>query len=109
VARFTHTKELPGHRHGQTWQSVLNNENITDEIKTTLGEKAKNGFLTVVDVVEVVSSPRIQAQLAQAGIFRPLIARSMACCWLRKLGWRHGKHQNGMYIDGHECEDIVEY
>ena len=29
--------------------------------------------------------------------------------WLKRMGWQYGKMPNGMYIDGHECEDIVEY
>ncbi|KIJ33000.1 hypothetical protein M422DRAFT_265188 [Sphaerobolus stellatus SS14] len=29
--------------------------------------------------------------------------------WLHKLDWRYGKKKNGMYIDGHKCEDIVAY
>ena len=103
------TQELPGHQHAQTRLSVLNNENVTHLIKEALGERAKNGFLLATDIVEVVSSPDIQAQLAQAGIYRPSITKSTACHWLSKLGWRHGRHQNGMYADGHEWEDVVKY
>ena len=29
--------------------------------------------------------------------------------WLHAMGWRYGKATKGMYIDGHECEDVVEY
>jgi len=25
------------------------------------------------------------------------------------MGWRYGKAPNGMYVDGHECTDVVEY
>ena len=109
VVKFLHTQELPGHQHGHTRLSVLNDENIAHQIKEALGEKAKKGFLSATDVMEVVSSPEIQAQLSQAGIYRPSIAKSTACQWLRKLGWQHGRHQNGMYADGHERKDVVEY
>jgi hypothetical protein len=78
-------------------------------MKEDLSKRAQNGFLLATDVMEVVSSPEIQAQLLQAGIYWPLIAKSTACCWLGKLGWRHSRHQNGMYSDGHEQEDMVEY
>ena len=88
---------------------MLNDENIAHQIKEALGEKAKKGFLSATDVMEVVSSLEIQAQLSQAGIYRPSIAKSTACRWLRKLGWRHGRHQNGMYADGHKRKDVVEY
>jgi hypothetical protein len=106
---FAHTKELPTHQHSQTWLSVLNDKTVTHAIKEALGERAKSRFLTAADVMEVVSGPDIQGQLAQAGIFRPSIAKSTACCWLGKLGWQHGKHQNRMYVDGHEREDVVKY
>jgi hypothetical protein len=29
--------------------------------------------------------------------------------WLKKLDWRYGRKKNGMYIDGHEREDVVQY
>jgi hypothetical protein len=109
VVRFMHTKELPSHKHGQTRLCVLNDENITHAIKEALGERAKNGFISATDIMEVVASPEIQTQLSQAGIYRPLIAKCTACHWLGKLGWRHGRHQNGMYADGHERKDVVEY
>ena len=28
---------------------------------------------------------------------------------MRKLDWRYGRKKNGMYIDGHEHEDVVQY
>jgi hypothetical protein len=110
VANFVRTRELPSHQHGRIRMSVLNDEVLAQEIKRVLGEKAKiSTFLTAADVQEVVSSPDIQAQFTQAGINRPSISKSTACRWLGKLGWRHGRHQNGMYFDGHEREDVVEY
>jgi hypothetical protein len=88
---------------------MLNDENATHMIKEALGERAKNGFLSATNVMEVVASPEIQAQLLQTGIYQPSIRESTACCWLGKLGWQHGRHQNGMYSDSHEREDVVEY
>jgi hypothetical protein len=107
--KFARTKELPTHKHGQTQLSVLNDENITHAIKEALAEKAKRGFITTADIMEVVSGPDIQDQFAQAGIFKPSIGKTTACRWLGQLGWRHGRHQNGMYVDGHEREDVVKY
>ena len=78
-------------------------------IKEALIERAKSGFLRATDITEVVSSPEVQDQLSEAGIHRPSISKSMACHWLGRLGWRHGRHQNGMYADGHEQEDVVDY
>jgi hypothetical protein len=25
------------------------------------------------------------------------------------MEWRYGRTLNGMYVDGHECNDVVEY
>lgn len=88
---------------------MVNDKDLACAIKGALREKAKSGFLTAADIMEVVSGPDIQEQLAHTGIFRPSISKSTACRWLGKLGWLHGRHQNGMYVDGHECEDVVEY
>jgi hypothetical protein len=109
VIRFVGTQELLGHQHGRTQLSALNDQNITHTIKEALGERAQNGFLLAMDVMEVVLSLEIQAQLFQAGIYWPSIAKSTACHWLGKLGWQHGRHQNGKYSDSHEWEDVVEY
>ena len=29
--------------------------------------------------------------------------------WLKHMNWRYGKQLNGMYMDGHKREDVVEY
>ncbi|KIK19287.1 hypothetical protein PISMIDRAFT_66589, partial [Pisolithus microcarpus 441] len=29
--------------------------------------------------------------------------------WLIKLGWQHSTVQKGVYMDGHEQEDVVKY
>jgi len=30
-------------------------------------------------------------------------------CWLNKMGFHYGVVQKGVYIDGHELEDVVDY
>ena len=109
VLNFVRTRDLPGHQYGKARPSVLNNDDLAHEMKLALSERAKSGFLTANDVVEVVSSPEMQAQFSQAGIQKSSISKSTALRWLGKMGWRYGRHQNGMYIDGHERDDVVEY
>ena len=29
--------------------------------------------------------------------------------WLKNLGLIHGRYKKGVYFDGHECEDVVQY
>lgn len=69
---------------------MLNDENIAHMIKEALGEKAKSGFLTAVDLMKVMLSQEIQDQLVQARINRPSIVKSTACWWLGQLGWHMG-------------------
>ena len=108
VSTFACTRELPTHKLRKTRLTVLDNDDIAHELKIALGERVKNGFLTAADVVDVVSGPEMQAQFVQAGFDRPTISLSTARRWLSKLGWRYGRHR-GMYADGHEREDVVEY
>ena len=109
VVNFVHTQELPSHQHGKNRVSVLNDKALTQEIKWVLSEKAKSTFFTAANIKEVVSSPEMQAQFTQAGIYWPSISKATVCCWLGKLGWWHGRHQNSMYFDGHKWENVVEY
>ena len=69
-------------------------------------EMAKNGYIRAEDVVDYVTSPQIQAKL---GSKAHGISIRMARHWLKKLDWRYGHKQNGMYINGHEREDVVQY
>ena len=61
------------------------------------------------DVVDVVASQEMQEFLVQKRVFKPSISEHTAQCWLTRLGWRYGKLKNGMYIDGHERDNVVEY
>lgn len=51
----------------------------------------------------------MQAQLDEAGIHKTSISVWTARHWLKCLDWRYGRRKNGMYIDGHEREDVVAY
>jgi hypothetical protein len=47
---------------------LLDDEDIAGEIRMKLTEKTKGGFLKAQDVVEVVTSPEMQAMFTQKGI-----------------------------------------
>ena len=67
------------------------------------------GFLKAKDVMKVIVGPKMQARFTQKGIRNVLISHKTACHWLEKLGWSYGKLKSGMYLDGHEWPDMVEY
>jgi hypothetical protein len=56
--------------------------------------------------MDYVAKPETQERL---GAKKTTISLSTAWRWMRKLDWRYGRKKNGMYIDGHEREDVVQY
>lgn len=101
--------DLPFHQFNWKRPTLLDDEDITGEIKFRMMEKAGKGFLKAEDVVEIVASPAVQAVFAQKGIAKVLISVKTALRWLNKLGWTYRKLKNGMYLDGYERSDVVEY
>ena len=72
--------------------------------------QAFRAFQSVPDALECSGMPGTPPQSYRwAGFDKSSISERTAHCWLSKLGWRYGRHQNGMYLDGHEREDVVEY
>ena len=87
----------------------MSDEDIASEIKLRVVEKTKAGFLKAEDVVDIVASPEIQKIFSEKGVCKQSISKKTAICWLKKLDWRYEGLKNGMYIDGHEREDVVAY
>ena len=79
------------------------------EIQGELNKRVKGGFIKAEDVCEIVASEKIQILFSWLGICKPTISRATAQRWLAKLEWRYSKKKNGMYIDGHERDNIVAY
>jgi hypothetical protein len=69
----------------------------------------KGGVIKTSDVVNIIVGPKIQALFQSIGMCKPSISVSTARRWLETLGWRYGRHSGGMYVDGHERADVVEY
>ena len=106
---FLKSGTLPLHQLNRKRGTIIDDEDIAEEIKTRMTEKAGKGFLKAQDVVDIVESPELQEVLALKGISKPSISLKTALCWLEKLGWSYGKLKNGMYLDGHKRSDVVEY
>jgi hypothetical protein len=107
VVGFLRWRDLPFHRLNWKRPTILDDEDVAQEIKMRM--MAKGGFLKAEDVVEIVASPELQAIFARKGITKATISIKTALRWLEKLGWTYGKLKNGMYLDGHERSDVVEY
>jgi hypothetical protein len=107
--QFLQTKALPFHHLGQARWTVLRDEDIASEIKLRMVEKSKKGIMKAEDVVDLVASPEMQKTFSEKGLCKVSISKRTAVRWLQKLDWRYQRTRNGMYINGHEREDIVAY
>ena len=101
--------DLPLHQLNWKRATIVDDEDIAEELKMCMMEKGKEGFLKAQDIVDIIASPRMQEIFTRKNISKPSISIKTALRWLDKLGWMYGKLKNGMYIDGHERPDVVEY
>ena len=109
VLDFLRTQHLPHHKYKRTCLTALEDEDVSQDIQIELREKLKNGSIKATNLVKVIASPKLQDRFKLVGIEKPSISECTAHHWLGSLGWRYGRQQNSMYIDGHECEDVVQY
>jgi hypothetical protein len=105
IHRFLHYGKLPLHRYGCFHASILEDEDFSQGVQLHLLEVAKGGYVRAQDVVYYVGRPEVQEKLGK----KSKISLRTAQRWLKKLSWRYGRKRNGMYIDGHEQEDVVKY
>jgi hypothetical protein len=69
-------------------------------------EIAKESYIKAQDIVDYIATPQMQEKL---GAKKTGISLRTAQQWLQRLDWRYSRKKNGMYIDGHEREDVVKY
>ncbi|KAJ7117825.1 hypothetical protein C8R44DRAFT_738699 [Mycena epipterygia] len=110
IHAFLTSKKLPLHRYGQYHSSILNDEDFSEAIKLHLQHiSQKDGHFTAQALVDFVATDEIQQMLEQAEIQKRSISLWTARRWLKCLDYRFGHRKNGMYVDGHEREDVVAY
>ena len=109
VMAFLRWRDLPLHQLKWKRRIIIDDEDIAEEIKIKLKGKEREGFLKAEDVVDVVASLEMQAIFAQKGNSKATISVKTALRWLEKMGWTYRKLKHGMYFDGHERLDVVEY
>ena len=86
----------------QLWQD------FSHSIMLYLLEISKKSLVCAQDIMDYVQLPDVQEKLTGSGLKSNISLRT-AQQWLKKLGWRYGRKRNGMYLDGHEWEDVVNY
>ena len=105
VVAYMQHGSLPLNRYGHLNTSILDDEDLSQQIHLHLIGIAKDGYVRAQDVVDVMATPEMKRYLgAKTGITVRMGQR-----WLYKMNWRYGKATKGMYIDGHERADVVEY
>ena len=60
MLNFVCTQGLPTHKLGGRRLIALDDEEITHNLKLALSKRAKNGFLTASDIVDIILSPEMQ-------------------------------------------------
>jgi hypothetical protein len=101
-----HKKKLPFYCYRNYNVSILNDEDFLQDIQLHLTKVTKKGYIQAQDIVDYVATPEVQAKL---GTKAHGIHVTTAQKWLHKLQWWYTQKRNGMYIDGHEHEDVVKY
>ena len=110
IHQFLSDGKLPLHSYGQAKSVILVQEDLAQAIKLHLhGIQSEKKYIRAQDIVDFVTTPEMQAQIAAANIKKQSISLRSAQQWLHHLGWQYGKARKGMYIDGHEREDVVAY
>ena len=109
ILDFVREGKLPLHSYGYTRSTVLEDDDVLQEIQRQLSERAKSGFIKAEDICDTVASESLQILIARLGVHKPSISRKTAQRWLARLKWHYSKKKNGMYIDGHKRDDVVAY
>ncbi|KAG1728563.1 hypothetical protein EDB19DRAFT_1584123, partial [Suillus lakei] len=78
---------------------------LAQQIHLHLQGIAKDGYMKAQDVVDIMATPEMKQYL---GLKTGITLRT-GQCWLHNMEWRYGKVTKGMYIDGHEWADVIEY
>ncbi|KAI0721788.1 hypothetical protein C8Q72DRAFT_890182 [Fomitopsis betulina] len=111
IHQYLRDGSLPLHHYGHFHSSILEDEDFAHELQLYLMEISKaEKYIRDKDVVDYVVKPEVQEKLAAVNGEKPVtISARTGRRWLKKLSWRYTRVRKGMYIDGHEREDIVAY
>ena len=111
VHHFLRTGNLPLHHYGRFHSSVLEDEDFSQGLQLHLLEVSKSKRMVCAqDIVDYIASGEVQDHLTRENGGKPVtISIRTGQRWLTKLSWRYSRVQKGMYVDGHEREDVVAY
>ncbi|RIA82539.1 hypothetical protein C1645_835213 [Glomus cerebriforme] len=85
-------------------KSLLDDEDVQMQITSYLREKKFEFY--VADFVDYVTNTIFPSLGIET---KTTISETTARNWLKKMGYHYKKYQKGVYVDGHEREDVVDY
>ncbi|KAJ6579051.1 hypothetical protein DFH09DRAFT_913409 [Mycena vulgaris] len=89
--------------YGHFNSSIMADEDVAGDIHLHLQSLGK--WVSATDIVRYVATPEFQARLSVKRKIKLRTAQS----WMKKMGYRWRKEPKGMYSDGHERQDVVNY
>ena len=102
--QFIDNRELlPINPFGHWNESMLSDEDLTNDINLYLMELGKN--ISASKLVEFLGRPDVRSKYE----IEKTISERTAQRYLNSLGYRWSTPKKGQYADGHECEDVVHY
>jgi len=85
--------------------SILADEDLAQKIHLHLIGITRDVYIHAQDVVDVMATPEMKQYLGTKSGSTKWTGQQ----WLHAMEWRYGKATKGMYINGHEHRDVVEY
>lgn len=95
---------LPVNLYGRSKKSIMCDERISMEIREhlrTLGKK----YFTAEDVQDYINKPEFLERMNRTKPY----SLSTATRVIKEIGFTYGKERKGMYVDGHERDDVKAY
>ena len=87
-------KNLPKHEYGKFTSSILEDEDLSQEICLHLQSKGK--YVRAMDIVQFLDTPEMKKQLN----LKRSISKRTAHRWMAKMGYHWKKEPKGQYKDG---------
>lgn len=104
---FLKTQSLPEHRQGKhiKTKSLIYDEDIANECRRYLKSQVNDSITAHSFVQWVTNQLHLKVDLP-----RPVsISERTAIRWIHYLGMNYLTYSKGLYVDGHERPDVVEY